>query len=100
VQKGRPVDPDGVRRYLGDKFGDDLKAVRSAMTKLARAYTPQELADAAYPLYERFRPDIPGGKRGWGAQGDLDLGLIGRLTKERVEAKPERQATRRKKGAT
>jgi hypothetical protein len=31
VQKGKPVDPDSVRRYLEDKFGDDLKAVRSAM---------------------------------------------------------------------
>ena len=39
--KGRtPIDPDGVRRYLSDKFGDDLKAVRSAMQKLAKAYEP------------------------------------------------------------
>jgi len=65
-----------------DKFGDDLKAVQAAMQKLARAYKPQELAHDAYPLYERFRPDIPAGKKGWGAKGDLDLGLIGRLGKE------------------
>ena len=65
--RGRtPIDPDSVRRYLEDKFGDDLKAVRSAMQKLARAYKPQELAHDAYPLYERFRPDIPAGKKGWG----------------------------------
>jgi len=31
----------------------------------------------------RFRPDIPAGKKGWGAKGDLDLGLIGRLAKEK-----------------
>src|SRR5579859_6397019 len=30
VQKGKPIDPDGVRSYLEDKFGDDLKAARSA----------------------------------------------------------------------
>jgi hypothetical protein len=71
-----------VRRYLEDKFGEDLKVVRSAMQKLAKAYTPQELAHDAYPLYERFRPDIPAGKKGWGAQGDLDLGLIGRLSEK------------------
>jgi hypothetical protein len=28
------------------------------------------------------RPDIPAGKKGWGARGDLDLGLIGRLAKD------------------
>jgi hypothetical protein len=83
VQKGKPVDPDSVRRYLEDKFGDDLKAVRSAMTKPARAFNPQELAHDAYLLYEQFRPDIPGGKKGWGAKGNLDLGLVERLGKER-----------------
>jgi hypothetical protein len=81
VQKGKPVDPDSVRRYLKGKFGDDLKVVRSAMQKLAKAYKPKELAHDAYPLYERFRPDIPAGKQGWGAKGDLDLGVIGQLAK-------------------
>ena len=72
-----------MRRYLEDKFGGDLKAVRSAMRKLAKAYKPQELAHDAYPLYERFRPEIPAGKKGRGAKGDLDLGLIERLAKEK-----------------
>ena len=49
----------------------------------------------AYRLYERFRPAIPEGKKGWGAKGDLDLGLIGRLAKERVEAKPKQKARKR-----
>jgi hypothetical protein len=77
------IDPDSVWRYLEDKFGDDLKAVRSAIQRLAKAYEPQELAHDAYRLYERFRPDIPAGKKGWGVKGDLDLGLIGRLAKEK-----------------
>jgi hypothetical protein len=76
VRGRNPIDPDTVRRYLGDKFGDDLKAVRSAIQKLARAYKPQELAHDAYRLSERFRPDIPAGKKGWGAKVNLDLGLI------------------------
>jgi hypothetical protein len=81
--RGRnPIDPDSVRRYLNHQFGDDLKAVRSAMQKLARVYKPQELAEDAYRLYERFRPAIPAGKKAWGAKGDLDLGLIGRLAKD------------------
>lgn len=69
VRGRKPIDPNSVRRYLDDKFGENLKTVRSAMQKLARAYKPQELAHDAYWLYERFRPGIPAGKRGWGCQG-------------------------------
>ncbi len=83
VQKGKPIDPDSVRHYLENKFGDNLKAVQSAMQKLAKAYKPQQLGHDAFSLYERFRPEIHAGKKGWGAKGNLDLGLIGRLAKER-----------------
>jgi hypothetical protein len=83
VRGGKPIDPAGVRRYVGDKFGENLKAARSAMQKLARAYPPGDLARQAYRLYERFLPSVPEGKKGWGARGDLDLGLIGRLAKEK-----------------
>src|SRR5262249_46078063 len=64
VRGGKPIDPDNVRRYLEGKFGENLKVVRSAMQRLSRAYRPQELAHNAYRLYERFRPDIPAGKKG------------------------------------
>jgi hypothetical protein len=83
VRGQNPIDPESVRRYLNGKFGENLKAVRSAMQKLARAYRPQELAHDCYPLYERFRPDIPAGKSGWGAKGELDLGLIEQLAKQK-----------------
>ena len=46
------------------KFGDDLEPVRKAMQKLAKAHEPQELAVAAYPLYEQVRPEIPAGVKG------------------------------------
>jgi hypothetical protein len=87
IRQGKPIDRQSVKRYLVDKFGDDLKAVQSAMKKLAKAYKPNELAQRAYALYERFQPSIPEGVKGWGAKGDLDLELIERLGKERVEAK-------------
>jgi hypothetical protein len=83
VRGRNPIDPDSVRRYLEDKFGDDLKIVRSAMRKLAKAYTPKELAAHAYSLYERFRTAIPEGVKGWGAKGGLDLGLIEALASEK-----------------
>jgi hypothetical protein len=76
VKGAQVIEPDGVRRHLAGKFGDDLGVVRSAMTKLARAFKPKELADQAFGLYERFRPSIPEGVNGWGAKGNLDLGLI------------------------
>jgi hypothetical protein len=76
LNEDRPVDPAGVERYLEAKFGDQLVAVRGAMETLARAFKPAALAEEAYRLYERFRPEIPEGVRGWGAKGVLDLDRI------------------------
>ena len=81
VKGAQVIEPEGVRRYLEGKFGDDLSAVRSAMQRLARSFQPKELADRAFGLYERFRPAIPEGVKGWGAKGDPDLGLIEGLAK-------------------
>jgi hypothetical protein len=68
--------------YLESKFGNDLDAAQRAMTKLAKSYRPKELAAVAFALYEQFRPTIPEGVRGWGAKGDLDLGLIASLAQK------------------
>jgi len=82
VVKDKPIEPASVEKYLGGKFGDDLDDVREAMKTLASAFAPDDLAGAAYSLYERFRPNIPPGKRGWGAKGTLDLKLIRSLATE------------------
>jgi hypothetical protein len=82
VHGSQAIDPASARRHLESKFGEDLSAARSAMQKLAQSYAPKELADRSYSLYERFRPAIPSGVKGWRAQGELDLGLIERLAKE------------------
>lgn len=76
VQKDKPVEPASVQRYLEQKFGPDLPAVRSAMETLAQSFDPETLAARSYALYEKFRPEIPEGVKGWGAAGDLDLDLI------------------------
>lgn len=34
------------------------------------------MINRAYALYERFRPNIPPGRKGWGVKGELDLELI------------------------
>ena len=66
VKGAEPIDPDGVRRYLASKFGEHLQRVRRAMTKLTKAFKPKQLAEIAFSLYERFRPEIPEGVKGWG----------------------------------
>ena len=51
------------------------------MQRLAKAYNPKVMAEVADQLYEQFRPEIPAGVKGWGAAGDLDLGLIETMAK-------------------
>jgi hypothetical protein len=74
--KGEPIHAGSVQAYLEQKFKDDLDDTRKAMEKLAKAYTPKQLESKAYSLYEKFRPEIPEGVKGWGAKGELDLGYI------------------------
>lgn len=76
-----PIDPGAVERYLRAKFGAAYDAVRETMEKLAASFPPKDLAAVAYHLYERFRPVIASGKRGWGQKGKLDLGLMRSLAK-------------------
>jgi len=68
-----PIHPESVQRYLNSKFGDALEEVSNAMLELAKSFPPSQLAQKAYSLYEKFRPEIPPGKKGWGASGKLDL---------------------------
>lgn len=82
---GKPLDPDAVSEYLERKFGDDLKATRAVLTRLAKSYPPAELGRVAYSLYERFRPEVPEGKKGWGAKGRLDLDRVERMASRTVK---------------
>ncbi len=81
AEKGKPSDPEGVRRYLKGKFGESLDDATKAMKALARSYPVDHLEMEAYGLYERFRPKVERGKRGWGAEGVLDLDAIYNLRK-------------------
>jgi hypothetical protein len=73
---GKPIYAESVEAYLKQKFGEDFDEARAAMEKLAKAYTPNQLESKAYDLYEKFRPEIPEGTKGWGAKGELDLDYI------------------------
>ena len=73
---GDPISSESVETYLKQKFKDDYDDARTAMEKLAKAYPPKQLESKAFGLYEKFRPEIPEGKKGWGARGELDLEYI------------------------
>jgi hypothetical protein len=81
TEKDKAIDPDSVRRYLQDKYGENLDETIGAMEELVNSYEPQELDRIAFHLYEQFRPDIPKGKRGWGAKGELNPQKIRELKK-------------------
>ena len=83
AEKGKPIHAESVQTYLEQRFGDDYEAARSAMERLAKAYTPRQLKTKAYDLYEKFRPEIPEGKKGWGAKGELDLDYIRSLADDK-----------------
>jgi hypothetical protein len=74
-----PIRPESVQKYLESKFAYALEDVSNAMLGLARSLPPVELAGKAYALVEKFRPEIPPGKKGWGASRKLDLDLIRKM---------------------
>ena len=76
VVKDDPIEPAAVDAYLRRAFGENLPAAREALAALAGTFPPEELAEMAYPLYEKFRPKIASGQGGWGQKGTLDLGKI------------------------
>jgi|SRR5579859_183820 len=82
ISKDEAIKPSSVRRYLESKFGESLPHVRAALEALAKAFPPERLEAQAYGLYERFRPDVPEGQRGWGAAGTLDLERVRKLARD------------------
>jgi len=79
--KEEVITPESVAKYLTQKFGGDFVDVQDAMKELAKAFRPVELANGAYMLYEKFRPNVPAGEEGWGAKGELDLNFLRSLAK-------------------
>jgi len=79
VEKDKPCNPASVEKYLASKFGEHLEPATRAMAELALTYPPDRLAEVAFRLYERFRPEVPKGVEGWGAAGVLDLNAIREL---------------------
>lgn len=85
VVQDKPIEPEGVKKYLTEKFSTELQTVKKAMEFLVKTFKPEELNKIAFSLYERFRPEIPAGVSGWGVKGKLNLNLIRSLAKKARE---------------
>jgi hypothetical protein len=81
ARDGKAADPSSVQRYLESKFGEALGPVSAAMINLADSLETDRLAREAYAMYEKFRPEIPAGTKGWGAAGRLDTAAIAQLAR-------------------
>jgi hypothetical protein len=79
---GKEITPKSVERYLEQKFGGNLDEVRTAFEGLAQSYTPEELQQHAYDLYQQFRPPHPVETAGWGAADVLDLERLRKMAKK------------------
>jgi hypothetical protein len=73
---GKAIDPGSVEKYLQQKFKDSYPEVRQAMEELAQSLDKDALEKRGFALYEKFRPEVPEGTRGWGAAGELDVDKI------------------------
>ncbi|GKZ01401.1 hypothetical protein MPSEU_001090900 [Mayamaea pseudoterrestris] len=78
VKQGKTINPETVRRYFHNKFGDNLDHAHDAMMKLAESMEADDLRNRAYEFYEQFRPEW----HGWGRKGTLDLDEIEHLAEE------------------
>ena len=76
LEHGEPTSPRPALAYVECAFGEHLPAVRRAMERLAASLDPAELNRVGFHLYERFRPEVPVGAKGWGTKGALDLARI------------------------
>ena len=79
---GQVIDPASVKKYLEQKFKENLSEVRQAMQTLAQSTDPASLNRRGFALYEEFRPAIPEGQRGWGAAGELSVEKIRQLVEK------------------
>ncbi|KAI5082073.1 hypothetical protein GOP47_0001816 [Adiantum capillus-veneris] len=82
VQSGKPISPSSVAEYLYRSFGANHERAKGAMEDLANSFPEDEVGKAAYSLYERFRPTVPYGVKGWGAKGFLDIESMRGMRKE------------------
>jgi hypothetical protein len=81
VNKSKAISPESVTKYLSNAFGDHLEEYTTAMKELADSYSKDEIGEVCYELYEKFRPEVPAGIKGWGRKSALPTEQITKLKK-------------------
>lgn len=63
---------------LKKKFGEGYGAVKKTFDEGLQNWKgkEEELNAAAFGMYEKFRPSVKAGEKGWGRKGELDLEKI------------------------
>ena len=70
--KPKPVKEDTLRNKFGsEEYDASLVAFQKALSTWKGK--EDELDKKAFHMYERFRPNVSGGQKGWGRKGKLDL---------------------------
>lgn len=75
-EKGKPGGEDALRKKFG---GDELYSkVKDVFGTALESWKgeEEELNRRAFHMYERFRPDVRKGQKGWGRKGELSLDTV------------------------
>lgn len=72
--KPKPGTEETLKRRFGERYAD----VRGCFDTALKSWTgdEEELTKAAFGMYERFRPTVKVGKKGWGKRGELNLDTV------------------------
>lgn len=64
-----------VAKYGGQEAYERVKAAMEGVLKSWEG-DEDELDKKAFSMYEKFRPNVPAGEKGWGRKGELSLAQI------------------------
>ena len=70
--KPKVLREDTLKRKFGD---EEYKTLMNAFTEALESWKDQEadLNKRAFHMYERFRPNVASGQKGWGRKGELNV---------------------------
>lgn len=62
-------DEDGLRKKFGERYED----VKACFERALKERGEDGLNEKGFKMYEKFRPDVKRGQKGWGRKGELNL---------------------------
>jgi hypothetical protein len=74
-KNGKPGTEEPLKRKFGEREYSKVKDVFDYCLRPWRGHE-EELNEKAFKMYERFRPQVSSGQRGWGRKGTLSLDTV------------------------